>query len=96
MEELNRIHQLLRRAKYFYYEYVNEATGESVSIMSDYEFDIMEKEYDVLCDRFGIKQEYRVTNFVGWDFRIPMSLFSFYPKDQPTKKRSGSTKKVTK
>ncbi len=67
MERLQELHALLRRAKYFYYE-------KSESIMSDYEFDMLEKEYNKLCNKFSIEEEKRVTNFVGFGIMIPMTL----------------------
>lgn len=42
--------------------------------MSDYEFDMLEKEYNKLCDKFSIEEEKRVTNFVGFSVMIPMRL----------------------
>lgn len=66
MERLQELHTLLRRAKYFYYE-------KSESIMSDYEFDMLEKEYARLCNEFSIEEEKRVTNFVGFNIAIPMT-----------------------
>ena len=67
MERLQELHSTLRRAKYFYYE-------KSESTMSDYEFDMLEKEYNKLCDKFSIEEEKRVTNFVGFSVMIPMRL----------------------
>ena len=42
--------------------------------MSDYEFDMLEKEYIKLCNEFSIEEEKRVTNFVGFGIMIPMTL----------------------
>ena len=67
MERLQELHKLLRRAKYFYYE-------QNESIMSDYEFDTLEKEYDILCNEFNISEKIRVSNFVGFSIMIPMSV----------------------
>ena len=42
--------------------------------MSDYEFDTLEKEYDILCNEFNISEKIRVSNFVGFSIMIPMSV----------------------
>ncbi len=65
---LNKIHKLLRKARYHYYE-MHE------SIMSDYDYDMLEKEYDEICDKMSIEHHKRVTNFVGFNIKIPMALF---------------------
>jgi len=64
-----KLHQLLRKAKYHYYEMHD-------NIMEDYDYDMMEKEYDEIADHLEIPQEYRVSNFVGFDIRIPMNPFN--------------------
>lgn len=72
-KELNCLHRLLRKAKYFYYERDNEK--EDIMIMSDYEFDMKEKRYDELCNQFNIPMEMRVSEQVGWSPTILMNLF---------------------
>ena len=67
MKRVQEIHKLLRKAKYFYYE-------KHECIMPDYEFDMLEVEYNKLCDENNIAQEQRVTNFVGFSIMIPMRL----------------------
>jgi hypothetical protein len=53
------------------------------SIISDYEFYMMEKEYNKICGILEIEKELRVTEFIGWNIKIPMSLYSF-KKDSNT------------
>lgn len=67
MEKLQELHSQIRKCKYFYYE-------KHESIISDYEFDMIEIEYVKLCDEFNVPQELRVTNFVGFSIMIPMRL----------------------
>ena len=67
-EELQEIHKQLSKAKYFYYE-------KSESIMTDYEYDMLEKQYTKFCDAYGIPSERRVTEFVGFSFYMPKQLF---------------------
>jgi hypothetical protein len=72
---LQTMHSLLRKARYFYYE------GDGLSeVMTDYEYDMMEKEYDILAKKLKTEENRRITNFVGFDIGIPMNIFeqSFY------------------
>lgn len=66
--DLNKLHRDLRRYKFFYYE-------KDESLISDYDFDMMEKSYEEGCDRLGVKREMRLSSFVGFDMRMPMNLF---------------------
>ena len=50
------------RAKYHYYIKDNP-------IMSDYEYDMMEREYDNLCNNLGIKPT--ASDMVGFDIKRP-------------------------
>lgn len=79
LEKINILHQQLRKAKYFYYECedINK-----MSIMTDYEFDILEKEYDKLCEDFKVPEKYRLSSYVGFDIAMPMSLYNFYKNRQ--------------
>jgi NAD-dependent DNA ligase len=67
VEKLQELHSQIRKCKYFYYE-------KHKSIISDYEFDMIEIEYVKLCDKFNVPQEQRVTNFVGFSIMIPIRL----------------------
>jgi len=67
IENLNEIHKLLRKYRYFYYEM-------SETLISDYEYDKLERTYTTLCDRLGITSKDKITNFVGFSFRIPFIL----------------------
>lgn len=67
LHELNFMHKQLRKARYFYYE-------KSKSIMTDYEYDIIEKRYDELCYKYKICEGSKITNFVGFNIAIPMAL----------------------
>lgn len=67
-EELQEIHKQLSKAKYFYYE-------KSESIMTDYEYDMLEKSYDKGCNFYDVPNERRVTEFVGFSLYIPKQLF---------------------
>lgn len=67
-EELNEMHKLLRKARYFYYE-------QHKSIMSDYDYDMLEKNYDIHAQIHGVDHSMKISNFVGFDIRIPMNLF---------------------
>lgn len=67
-KEINCLHRLLRKAKYFYYE-------RSETIISDYDFDIKEKRYDELCDKLNVPKEDRVSEQVGWSDTIRRNLF---------------------
>lgn len=69
---VNELHKLIRKAKYFYYVGVEEGHQ---PIMSDYEFDMVEKEYEELCFRLGVPQEKMASEFVGFSIGIPMRLF---------------------
>jgi len=67
-EELQEVHKQLSKAKYFYYE-------KSESIMTDYEYDMLEKQYIKFCDVYKVPSERRVTEFVGFSLYIPRQLF---------------------
>jgi NAD-dependent DNA ligase len=67
MKKLNKLHGILRRYKYFYYE-------KNISLVSDYEYDIIEKEYDSMCLLYNIPGKNRVSNFVGFNIKIPMNI----------------------
>lgn len=67
MKKLNKLHRLLRKYRYFYHE-------KNISLLSDYEYDIMEKEYDTMCLSYNILNQNRVSNFVGFSIRIPMNI----------------------
>lgn len=67
LEQLKEAHIKLRSYRYWYYE-------KSKSLITDYEYDMLEKEYEQGCDKLNIPTEDRVTNFVGFDIRIPMNI----------------------
>ena len=46
--------------------------------MSDYDFDILEKEYNDLAEEIGIDKELQVSEFVGFSLNIPMNLNNYY------------------
>lgn len=71
LDILQNMHKDLRRYKYWYYELHN-------SQISDYDFDMLEKKYDKLCDDLGIHLRLRVSEHVGFSFRIPMDIRNFY------------------
>ncbi len=72
LNKLQELHAKLRKAKYFYYE-------KHESIMSDYEFDMMESEYKKLAEVVGINDKHNMaTQFVGFDAFSPMNLNNFY------------------
>lgn len=71
LEDCQIIHADLRKYRYWYYNLHN-------SLISDYEYDMLEKKYDRLCDYIGINLELRVSEKVGWDDLIPMNLHNFY------------------
>lgn len=73
LDRLQEMHAQLARAKYFYYE-------KHESIMSDYEFDMMEKEYSDLADVLGIDKKHRITEVVGFGL-APRDLNNFYSLD---------------
>jgi len=75
IEELDVIHKNLRKYRYFYYE-CKDILLVDISIISDYEYDILEKKYEKLCDELQVVKEKRITNFIGFDIGIPMSLLS--------------------
>jgi NAD-dependent DNA ligase len=74
LKELNNIHRDLRRYRYFYYECENILEVDKNTI-PDYEYDMLEKEYDKYCNELKIPLEMRVSNFVGFDIGIPMNLY---------------------
>jgi len=47
----------------------------SESIMSDYEYDMLEKKYNKGCDVYDVPSERRVTDYVGFSLYIPRQLF---------------------
>lgn len=67
MSKLSEMHSLLRRYRYFYYE-------KNVSLVTDYEYDIMEKEYDKMCTLHNVPKSSRISSFVGFSINIPMQL----------------------
>ena len=72
-EQLQETHKLIGRAKYFYYE-------KSESIMTDQEFDKLEKEYDKYCEVYNAPKERRWSDVVGFSWNIPLTLFPFSAK----------------
>lgn len=66
---LNATHKELRRYRYFYYE-------RSETLISDYDYDMLEKKYIKLSDELIFDQTRRIDNFVGFSFRIPMILIN--------------------
>ena len=70
IKRLQELHSLLLKAKYFYYE-------KHESIMSDFEFDMLEKEYTKLVEEFCIDDNHSLVNTVGFTLR-PRNLNNFY------------------
>lgn len=70
LEELDNIHKDLRKYKYFYYE-------KDESLISDYDFDMLETLYKKWCAFYNIPKEYTLNNYVGFSLGMPMSLLSF-------------------
>lgn len=68
-------HADLRKYRYWYYNLHN-------SSISDYDYDMLEKKYDRLCDYLGVDLRLRVSEHVGWDDLIPMNLNNFYTFDK--------------
>ena len=66
--ELNKIHRDLRKHRFLYYE-------RDESVISDYDYDMLEKKYIEWCERLGVKPEMRINSFVGFSYKIPMNLF---------------------
>ena len=56
LNKLQELHAKLRKAKYFYYE-------KHESIMSDYEFDMMESEYKKLAEVVGINDKHNMAYY---------------------------------
>ena len=50
IKELNELHKLLRKAKYDYYV-------EHISVISDFEYDMLEKKYREACEIHNIPEE---------------------------------------
>lgn len=72
LDRLQEMHSQLRKAKFFYYELHD-------SLMTDYEFDMLEKEYVKLAGLIGILDKHNMaTEFVGFDAVSPMNLNHFY------------------
>ena len=67
-DEIQELHKKLSKARYFYYE-------KSELIMTDYEYDILEKDYDLQCEIYKVPIERRLSNFVGFSIAIPRQLF---------------------
>ena len=67
-EQLQETHKLIGRAKYFYYE-------KSESIMTDQDFDKLEKEYDKYCEVYNAPNERRWSDVVGFSWDVPLTLF---------------------
>ena len=74
IEKLNEIHKSLRRYRYFYYECKDISLLDNNTI-SDYNYDMLEKQYDKYCNELEIPLETRVSNYVGFDIGIPMNLY---------------------
>jgi NAD-dependent DNA ligase len=74
IKELNEIHKSLRRYRYFYYvcEDIIEIDKNTIS---DYDYDMLEKQYNKYCNELEIPLENRVSNYVGFDIAIPMNLY---------------------
>lgn len=85
LDILQTMHANLRKYRYFYYE-CNDIIKVDGNIISDYEYDILEKRYDVLCNELGIIKELRMSERVGWDVMIPMDLNNFYEYDDVLRK----------
>lgn len=68
-----KLHKELRKYRYFYYELHQ-------SLITDYDYDILEKKYDSLCDNLKIPHQFRVSNFVGFSINIPMNPYNFINK----------------
>lgn len=77
-EKLQELHKLIGKAKYFYYEYDNNE--KDVQIMSDYEFDMLEKKYDKYCEILNAPKERRWSDVVGFSWDVPLTLFPFLAK----------------
>lgn len=69
LNNIQELHSNIRKLRYYYYEM-------HVSLVTDYEFDLMEKEYTRLCNIINIPNEIRITNFIGFDIGIPMNLIN--------------------
>ena len=50
--------------------------------MSDFDYDVLEKKYDKICDAYDAPRERRVTNFVGFSRVIPRQLFENFPQNK--------------
>ncbi len=68
-ENFLKMHYNLRKYRYHYYE-LHE------NLVSDYDYDMLEKDYDNLADALEIPRELRVSNFVGFDIRIPINPYN--------------------
>lgn len=80
-EELQEIHKNLRKYRYFYYECSNIISVDKNTI-SDYEYDMLEKKYDKICNAYDAPRERRVTNFIGFSNGIPKQLFENFPQNK--------------
>ena len=69
-QELQELHKKLTKARYDYYE-------KSESNMTDFEYDMMEKEYNKYCEIYNAPKERMVSSFVGFSWDIPLTLFPF-------------------
>jgi thiol-disulfide isomerase/thioredoxin len=70
LDKLQEMHSKLARAKFFYYE-------KHESIMTDYEFDIIEKEYSILSKKIGIQDSHSASEAIG-SKALPRNLNHFY------------------
>jgi len=68
MKRLNRLHNRLRKYRYFYYEL-------NSPLISDAQYDSIQRGYGRICDKLKIPKEVRVTNFTGFDLEIPTNIF---------------------
>lgn len=70
LDKLQEMHAQLSRAKYLYYE-------AHKSIMSDYEFDMLEKQYAELAEIVGISDRHNASKVIGSGI-LPRNLNHFY------------------
>lgn len=70
LNKLQELHAQLRKAKYLYYE-------AHKSIVTDYEFDMMEKEYAKLAENIGISDRHDASKVIGSGI-LPRNLNHLY------------------
>jgi thiol-disulfide isomerase/thioredoxin len=70
LDKLQEMHAQLSKAKYLYYE-------AHKSIMTDYEFDMLEKEYAELAEIVGISDRHNASKVIGSGI-LPRNLNHFY------------------